>query len=62
MLNDTAPDLIALCDQEAAHGNFRTWAKTTHHLNVGLRESGRLRVSEDLPRWAYSKLRTRPSA
>ncbi|MFE9941560.1 AAA family ATPase [Streptomyces hirsutus] len=31
------PDLIAVCDQEVAHGNFRAWAKITHHLTTGLR-------------------------
>ncbi|MFE1442926.1 AAA family ATPase [Streptomyces sp. NPDC058739] len=59
---DADPDLIALCDQEAAHGNFRAWAKITHHLHLGLRETGRPRLDEDLLRWAYSKLRTRQSA
>ncbi|MHC6624487.1 hypothetical protein ACYTFC_00005 [Streptomyces globosus] len=38
---DAGPDLIALCDQEAARGNFRAWAKITHHLTVGMKESGR---------------------
>lgn len=45
------PDLIAVCDQEAAHGNFRDWAKITHHLTTGLRETGRKRVDEELLRW-----------
>lgn len=54
------PDLIATCDREAAHGNFRAWAKITHHLVRGLRESGRTAVDEDLLRWAYSKLTARP--
>jgi hypothetical protein len=62
MWDDTAPDLIALCDREAAHGNVRAWAKITHHLNLGLRQSGCLRADEDLLRRAYSKLRTRQSA
>ncbi|MET8572924.1 hypothetical protein [Streptomyces sp. NPDC004783] len=53
------PDLIAVCDQEAAHGNFRAWAKFTHHLATGLRGTGRTRVDEELLRWAYSKLSTR---
>jgi hypothetical protein len=56
------PDLIALCDQEAAHGNFRAWAKITHHLTVGMKESGRDGVDEDLLRWAYSKLSHRAAA
>ncbi|WP_234384928.1 ATP-binding protein [Streptomyces sp. MMG1121] len=55
-------DLIALCDQEAAHGNFRAWAKITHHLITGMRESGRKQVDEELLRWAYSKLSTRQAA
>jgi predicted AAA+ superfamily ATPase len=59
---DAAAELIAVCDQEAAHGNFRAWAKITHHLAVGLRESGRTRVDEELLRWAYSKLRHRRAA
>ncbi|MGW4690440.1 AAA family ATPase [Streptomyces sp. NPDC004244] len=53
---DADPDLIALCDQEAARGNFRAWAKITHHLTVGMKESGRQTVDEELLRWAYSKL------
>ncbi|MHC3475474.1 hypothetical protein ACYF6T_43370 [Streptomyces sp. 7R007] len=60
-LNGIGPDLIAVCDQEAAHGNFRTWAKTTHYLNVGMRQR-RLNVGGDLPRWDWSKLRPRRSA
>ena len=34
------PELIALCDREAAHGNFRAWAKITHHLTVDMKELG----------------------
>ncbi|NEB75832.1 ATP-binding protein [Streptomyces sp. SID14478] len=60
--DDADPDLIALCDEEAAHGNFRAWAKITRHLTTGLRESGRTRIDEELLRWAYSKLRTRQAA
>jgi hypothetical protein len=56
------PELISLCDREAAHGNFRAWAKITHHLTVGMKESGREGVDEDLLRWAYSKLRHRRAA
>ncbi|MFE7347582.1 AAA family ATPase [Streptomyces fimicarius] len=56
---DADPGLIAVCDQEAAHGNFRAWAKITHHLTTGLRETGRKRVDEELLRWAYSKLSAR---
>ncbi|WP_243081602.1 hypothetical protein [Streptomyces sp. 891-h] len=62
MWSDADPDLIALCDQEAAHGNFRAWAKITHHLTTGLQETGRKTADEDLLRWAYSKLRTRQAA
>ncbi|MFJ4192254.1 AAA family ATPase [Kitasatospora sp. NPDC089509] len=50
------PDLIAMCDREAAHGNFRAWAKITHHLTAGLKQTARTTVDEDLLRWAYSKL------
>lgn len=42
-----------------AHGNFRAWAKITHHLTAGMKESGRI-LDEDLLRWSYSKLRQRP--
>ncbi|MFJ5635731.1 AAA family ATPase [Streptomyces goshikiensis] len=56
---DADPDLIAMCDDEAAHGNFRAWAKITHHLTAGMKESGRI-LDEDLLRWSYSKLRQRP--
>ncbi|MER6076264.1 ATP-binding protein [Streptomyces sp. NPDC001817] len=56
---DADPDLIAVCDQEAVHGNFRAWAKITHHLVTGLKETGRRLVDEELLRWAYSKLSTR---
>ncbi|MEU5811875.1 ATP-binding protein [Streptomyces sp. NPDC047718] len=59
---DSDPDLIALCDQEAARGNFRAWAKITHHLTVGMKESGRQSVDEELLRWAYSKLSHRLAA
>ncbi|MFI9065560.1 AAA family ATPase [Streptomyces sp. NPDC053429] len=56
---DADLDLIAMCDDEAAHGNFRAWAKITHHLTSGMKESGRI-LDEDLLRWAYSKLPKRP--
>ncbi|MEU7484863.1 ATP-binding protein [Streptomyces sp. NPDC042319] len=56
---DADPELIKTCDLEAAHGNFRTWAKITHHLVSGLKETGHGTVDEDLLRWSYSKLRTR---
>jgi hypothetical protein len=59
---DADPELIALCDREAAHGNFRAWAKITHHLTVGMKETDRGSVDEDLLRWAYSKLRHRRAA
>lgn len=62
MLNDIDPDPIALCDQEAAHGNLPAPGQSTHRLNIGLRESGRPCVGEDLLRWTYSKLPTRRSA
>ncbi|MEU9305598.1 ATP-binding protein [Streptomyces sp. NPDC048269] len=39
---DADPELIAMCDDEAAHGNFRAWAKITHHLAAGMKESGRV--------------------
>lgn len=53
------PDLIVVCDQEAAHGNCRAWAKITHHLVTGLKETGRTCVDEELLRWTYSKLSAR---
>ncbi|QNE79565.1 hypothetical protein F0344_34325 [Streptomyces finlayi] len=53
---DADTELIALCDREAAHGNFRAWAKITHHLTVRMKESGRAHVDEELLHWAYSKL------
>ncbi|WP_331768903.1 ATP-binding protein (plasmid) [Embleya sp. NBC_00888] len=56
------PDLIATCDREAAHGNFRAWAKITHHLTTGLDATDRTRVDEELLRWAYSKLTRRAPA
>ncbi|MCZ7430161.1 ATP-binding protein [Streptomyces sp. WMMC1477] len=59
---DTDPELIATCDREAAHGNFRAWAKITHHLTVGMKETGRTTVGDDLLRWTYSKLSTRTRA
>ncbi|MFF3920617.1 hypothetical protein ACFYZB_45975 [Streptomyces sp. NPDC001852] len=52
-------DLIVVCDQEAAHGNFRAWAKITHHLVTGLNKTGRTRVDEELLRRTYSKLSAR---
>ncbi|MFI9345711.1 hypothetical protein ACIG0D_31285 [Streptomyces sp. NPDC052773] len=51
-----------MCDREAAHGNFRAWAKITHHLTVGMKETGRACVDEELLRWAYSKLSHRRAA
>ncbi|MGW7081414.1 AAA family ATPase [Streptomyces sp. NPDC054866] len=53
---EAGPDLIALCDGEAAHGNFRAWAKITHQLLTGIEETGRGAVDEDILRWVYSKL------
>ncbi|WP_438289509.1 AAA family ATPase [Streptomyces sp. HUAS TT7] len=56
----TAPaELIAMADTEAAHGNFRAWAKITHIMLQGLRDTDNKVVDEQLLRWAYSKLKHR---
>ncbi|MFJ8313125.1 MULTISPECIES: ATP-binding protein [unclassified Streptomyces] len=53
---DADPGLISLCDQEAAHGNFRAWAKITHQLLGGMETTSRTAVDEEILRWVYSKL------
>jgi AAA domain len=53
---DTDPDDIAFTDEHAAHGNFRTWARLTAHLRIGLARTGRARVDREVLRWAFSRL------
>ncbi|EFK97964.1 conserved hypothetical protein [Streptomyces sp. SPB78] len=56
------PDDLLYCDDVAAHGVFRTWAKITYHLGRALQATPDLEVNRDLLRWVFSKLgrRTRP--
>ncbi|MFE5586387.1 AAA family ATPase [Kitasatospora sp. NPDC056531] len=56
------PDLITLADTEAAHGNFRAWARITHHMLASMKELRREAVDEELLRWTYSKLKGRSPA
>ncbi|MGW6412960.1 AAA family ATPase [Streptomyces vinaceus] len=56
------PDDLLYCDDVAAHGVFRTWAKITYHLARALEARPGLEADRDLLRWVFSKLgrRTRP--
>ncbi|MGW3077820.1 ATP-binding protein [Kitasatospora sp. NPDC001132] len=49
-------DLIALVDKQAAHGNFRAWARITKLAADGLAAQGRTCVDEHLLRQVYGRL------
>ncbi|MER5642777.1 ATP-binding protein [Kitasatospora sp. NPDC002227] len=51
-------DLITLVDKQAAHGNFRAWARITKHAADGLAAQGRTHVDEHLLRQVYQRLGT----
>jgi hypothetical protein len=47
---------VDLVDGHCAHGNFRNWAKFTHHALRFCRRTGRLRVDEDVARNVFRLL------
>jgi hypothetical protein len=47
---------IAFADEHAGHGNFRAWAKITHHVATALARLGREKVDREVIRWAFGKL------
>jgi DNA transposition AAA+ family ATPase len=49
-------ELVDLVDGHCAHGNFRNWAKFTHHALRFCRRTGRLRVDEDVARNVFRLL------
>lgn len=58
---DTDPELIALTDRTAGHGNFRSWAKITAHTAATLDKLGRDTVDADVLGYVFSKLSGRSS-
>ncbi|WP_245984907.1 hypothetical protein [Streptomyces tateyamensis] len=51
-----AADLIALVDKQAAHGNFRAWARITKLATDGLTAQGGTRIDEHLLRQVYDRI------
>ena len=47
---DVPDDIVALIDRRCTHGNFRSWAKFTHHAVRICAGSGRERVDEEVVR------------
>jgi hypothetical protein len=47
--------LITLVDECCAHGNFRTWAKFTHHAQRIIESSGRLALDEEVARNVFAR-------
>lgn len=47
--------LITLVDECCAHGNFRTWAKFTHHAQRFLESSGRPALDEEVARNVFAR-------
>jgi hypothetical protein len=52
---DVPLSLIALVDESCAHGNFRTWAKFTHHAQRILERSGRHTLDEEVARNVFAR-------
>ncbi|WP_432190362.1 hypothetical protein [Streptomyces sp. Tue6028] len=53
---DADGDDIAFADRDAAHGNFRDWARLTAHVRLVLSRTGRPRVDREVLRWAFGRL------
>lgn len=53
-------DLIALVDKQAAHGNFRAWARITQHAAAGLAAQDRTHIDEHLLRQVYARIGVGP--
>jgi len=47
--------LSALVDESCAHGNFRTWAKFTHHAQRILERSGGQTLDEEVARNVFAR-------
>jgi hypothetical protein len=52
---DVPLSLIALVDESCAHGNFRSWAKFTHHAQRILERSGRQTLDEEVARNVFAR-------
>jgi hypothetical protein len=53
---DVSTELVDLVDGRCAHGNFRNWAKFTHHALRLCRLTGRPRVDEEVARNVFRLL------
>ena len=53
---EVADDLIALIDERCTHGNFRNWAKFTHHAARLCARAGRARLDEEVARNVFRLL------
>jgi hypothetical protein len=49
-------DLVDLVDGRCAHGNFRNWAKFTHHALRLCQRTGRPRLDEEVARNVFRLL------
>jgi len=49
-------DDIHWVDDNAAHGNFRRWAKITRHVCQGLERNGETEVTRKLLQWVFSRI------
>ena len=52
-----APELITYADVHAGHGNFRNWARLTHHVLQARARRG-AELNQDLLKWVFSRLGT----
>lgn len=52
---DVSEEDIGWVDENAAHGNFRAWAKITRHVCQGLERTDATGVTRDLLRWVFSR-------
>ena len=53
--SDASEHLISLADSRSGHGNFRNWARVTHHVLQAQRRRG-VSLDEKLLKWVFSML------
>lgn len=56
IFHDAAPELLRLVDELCAHGNWRSWARFTHHADRLCRQTGRAACDEEIARNAFRYL------
>ena len=53
---DVSDELVAQVDRRCAHGNFRNWAKFTHHAAHFCEQTGRARIDDEVIRNVFRML------